>query len=207
MAGATPAEPQAETLRDIKKAEVKQQLVRSARELASVAGYDATTVAQICRHARVGTSTFFRYFPEKQSVFLAPEVELWDRYLAELPADASSMADLNDPLDHVLRTAGEQWAEDFAASLDLAAGSMALAKHSFDHCVEMETTILGRVVANGTPDSLVTHMRVGVFLASWRIAQSRWRVADDRTISSLVATRCEAFELVQDLGVVDPREV
>ncbi|WP_395363514.1 TetR/AcrR family transcriptional regulator [Streptomyces sp. YH02] len=193
-----------ESLRDIKKAEVKQQIVRSARELGASSGYDATTVAQICRHARVGTSTFFRYFPEKQSVFLAPEVELWHRYLEELPPEASTMADLNGPLEHVLSTAGEQWADDFAASLDLASGSMTLAKHSFDHCVEMEGTILNRVIANGTHDSLVTHMRVGVFLASWRIAQSRWRETSDRTIGSLVAIRREAFDLVSHLGS-DPR--
>ncbi|MBD0670550.1 TetR/AcrR family transcriptional regulator [Streptomyces sp. CBMA156] len=200
MTRKSPQKHQPESLRDIKKAEVKEQILRSARELGTTFGYDATTVAQICRHARVGTSTFFRYFPEKQGVFLAPEVELWDRYLEELPPEASTMADLNDPLEHVLSTAGEQWADDFAASLDLAAGSMTLAKHSFDHCVEMELTILGRVVANGAQDSLVTHMRVGVFLASWRIAQSRWREADDRTISSLTTIRREAFDLVKHLG-------
>ena len=200
MVNKPPQKPPVENLRDIKKAEVKQQIVRSARELGAQSGYDATTVAQICQLARVGTSTFFRYFPEKQSVFLAPEVELWHRYLEELPAEASTMEDLNTPLEHVLSTAGEEWADDFAASLDLAAGSMTLAKHSFDHCVEMECTILDRVVANGTRDSLVTHMRVGVFLASWRIAQSRWRGTDDRTIGSLVSIRREAFELVRHLG-------
>ncbi|MEU3726204.1 helix-turn-helix domain-containing protein [Streptomyces sp. NPDC031705] len=200
MENKPPQKRQAESLRDIKKAEVKQQIVRSARELAASSGYDATTVAQICHHARVGTSTFFRYFPEKQAVFLAPEVELWDRYLEELPPEASTMADLNGPLEHVLSTAGEQWADDFAASLDLAAGSLTLAKHSFDHCVEMELTILDRVIANGTRDSLVTHMQVGVFLASWRIAQSRWRETGDRTISSLVTIRRSAFDLVKRLG-------
>lgn len=200
MEGASASENPVETLRDIKKAEVKQQIMRSARELAAESGYDATTVAQICKLARVGTSTFFRYFPEKHSVFIAPEVELWTRYLAELDPDAATLEDLNRPLEDVLATAGKQWADDFAASLDLAAGSMALAKHSFDHCVQMEQTIMARLIAGGTPDSLVTHMRVGVFLASWRIAESRWRETSDRTIDALIATRREAFDLIKHLG-------
>ncbi len=167
--------------------------------LASEAGYDATTVVQICAHARVGTSTFFRYFPEKQSAFLAPEIELWNRYLEEFDPAQNSLTALDGPLDHVLATAGEQWAEDFSASLDIIGRSQVLAKHSFDHCIDMETTIVSRLVDEGAPNDLFTHMKVGVFLASWRIAQSRWGASPRRTLRSLRTCRRDAFGLIAQL--------
>ncbi|HMQ25906.1 MAG TPA: TetR family transcriptional regulator [Acidimicrobiales bacterium] len=62
----------ADGLRERKKARTRDDLRRCARELFRTQGYEATTVAQIAAFAEVSEPTFFRYFPSKVDVALAP---------------------------------------------------------------------------------------------------------------------------------------
>lgn len=183
-------------LRELKKAEVRSLLTRVARARGRQQGYDATTVSEICREARVSRSTFFRYFPDKAAVFLAPEVDLFDRFLAYLGVRSASFRLLDQILDQTLQSLDDEWADAFAWSCDFAAASAELSKHSFDHCVEVEVLVTKRLIQCGEPDSLETRLKVGTFLASWRIAQSRWTGFDERSLSTLRTERARACELI-----------
>ncbi|MCB1003194.1 MAG: TetR family transcriptional regulator [Acidimicrobiales bacterium] len=59
-------------LRERKKALTRLLLRERARALFAAQGYDTTTVAQIAAAAEVSEPTFFRYYPSKVAVALAP---------------------------------------------------------------------------------------------------------------------------------------
>jgi AcrR family transcriptional regulator len=57
-------------LRERKKIKTRRAIRREAFRLIETQGYGNTTVEQIADAAEVSTSTFFRYFPSKESVLL-----------------------------------------------------------------------------------------------------------------------------------------
>ncbi|WP_188586613.1 TetR/AcrR family transcriptional regulator [Gordonia jinhuaensis] len=189
-------------LRELKKAEVRSLLTRVARTHGQRRGYDATTVSDICEDARVSRSTFFRYFSDKAAVFLAPEVDLFERFLAYVGDRTATFQMLDQTLDRALQSLDDEWAYSFALSCDFAKGSADLAKHSFDHCVDIEVVLTNNLIRAGEPDSLETRLKVGTFLASWRIASSRWADFEDRSLNSLRSERTLACALVQSVAVM-----
>jgi AcrR family transcriptional regulator len=62
-------------LRERKKIRTRQTIRREAFRLIQENGYAATTVEQIAEAAEVSPSTFFRYFPTKESVLLADDMD------------------------------------------------------------------------------------------------------------------------------------
>jgi AcrR family transcriptional regulator len=62
-------------LRERKKIKTRQAIRREAFRLIDANGYAATTVEQIADAADVSPSTFFRYFPSKESLLLADDLD------------------------------------------------------------------------------------------------------------------------------------
>jgi AcrR family transcriptional regulator len=62
-------------LRERKKIRTRETIRREALRLIEENGYAATTVEQIAEAAEVSPSTFFRYFPTKESVLLADDMD------------------------------------------------------------------------------------------------------------------------------------
>src|ERR1700746_473791 len=62
-------------LRERKKIKTRQAIRREAIRLIDENGYAATTVEQIAEAAEVSPSTFFRYFPSKESLLLADDLD------------------------------------------------------------------------------------------------------------------------------------
>jgi AcrR family transcriptional regulator len=69
------ATEQALGLRERKKIKTRRAIRRAAFRLIEQNGYAATTVEQIAEAAEVSPSTFFRYFPSKESVMLADDLD------------------------------------------------------------------------------------------------------------------------------------
>ena len=63
-------------LRERKKAKTRAAIREHAMRLFEEQGYPATTVDQIAEAAEVSPSTFFRYFPTKEDVVLADDVDV-----------------------------------------------------------------------------------------------------------------------------------
>ena len=61
-------------LRERKKIRTRETIRQEAFRLIEENGYAATTVEQIAEAAEVSPSTFFRYFPTKESVLLADDI-------------------------------------------------------------------------------------------------------------------------------------
>jgi AcrR family transcriptional regulator len=81
-------------LRERKKIKTRQAIRREAFRLIDENGYAATTVEQIAEAAEVSPSTFFRYFPSKESVLLADDMDpaILDALLAQPPDLSPSQA-------------------------------------------------------------------------------------------------------------------
>src|SRR6476620_10111846 len=63
-------------LRDRKKIKTREAIRREAMRLIEENGYANTTVEQIAEAAEVSPSTFFRYFPSKEMVLMANDLDL-----------------------------------------------------------------------------------------------------------------------------------
>lgn len=70
-----PSDNHALGLRERKKIKTRQAIRREAFRLIDENGYAATTVEQIAEAAEVSPSTFFRYFPSKESLLLADDLD------------------------------------------------------------------------------------------------------------------------------------
>jgi len=77
-------------LRERKKVKTRQSIRREAFRLIEERGYASTTIEQIAQAADISPSTFFRYFPSKESVLLADDLSA-----AMLSAIAVQPADLS----------------------------------------------------------------------------------------------------------------
>jgi AcrR family transcriptional regulator len=83
---------QALGLRDRKKIKTRDTIRREAMRLIEANGYANTTIEQIAEAADVAPSTFFRYFPTKESVLIANDLDqVTIDALAQQPADVSSL--------------------------------------------------------------------------------------------------------------------
>ncbi|MFE4949325.1 TetR family transcriptional regulator [Leifsonia sp. NPDC056665] len=80
-------------LRERKKARTRAAIQSHALRLFTEQGYDATTIDQVIDAAEVSASTFFRYFPTKESVVLFDDFDpqIVSAFLAQ-PADVPPVA-------------------------------------------------------------------------------------------------------------------
>ena len=87
-----PSEPRP-GLRERKKVRTRSSILHHALRLIRRQGYESTTVSQIAEAAEVSESTFFRYFPTKEALFLEDDFdELLVEAYREQPAALGPIA-------------------------------------------------------------------------------------------------------------------
>ena len=98
-------------LRDRKKIQTREAIRREAMRLIEVNGYANTTVEQIAEAAEVSPSTFFRYFPSKEMVLMANDLDLVTvEALGRQPADMPSLQAFRRALEITIATLSEdEW--------------------------------------------------------------------------------------------------
>jgi AcrR family transcriptional regulator len=81
-------------LRERKKIKTRQAIRREAFRLFDANGYATTTIEQIADAAEVSPSTFFRYFPSKESLLLADDLDplVLEAFKAQPPELSPSQA-------------------------------------------------------------------------------------------------------------------
>lgn len=95
-------------LRDRKKIQTRGTIRREAMRLIEENGYANTTVEQIADAAEVSSSTFFRYFPSKEKVLMANDLDLvMIEALERQPADSSSLQAFRGALEITMATLSE----------------------------------------------------------------------------------------------------
>jgi AcrR family transcriptional regulator len=99
------------SLRERKKLKTREAIRREAFRLFDENGYANTTVEQIADAAEVSPSTFFRYFPSKESVLLADDMDpVMLAALERQPAELSPMAAVRRAAEETFAAMSEdQW--------------------------------------------------------------------------------------------------
>jgi AcrR family transcriptional regulator len=98
-------------LRDRKKIQTRRVIRNEAMRLIEENGYANTTVEQIAEAAEVSPSTFFRYFPSKEMVLMANDLDLVTiKALEQQPAEMPSLQAFRRALEITLATLSEaEW--------------------------------------------------------------------------------------------------
>jgi AcrR family transcriptional regulator len=99
-------------LRDRKKIRTRETIRREAMRLIEASGYANTTIEQIAEVADVSPSTFFRYFPTKESVLMANDLDrVMIEALEQQPAEMPSLQAFRCALEVTMATLSEaDWA-------------------------------------------------------------------------------------------------
>ncbi len=96
-------------LRERKKIRTKETIQREAYRLFDENGYANTTVEQIAEAAEVSPSTFFRYFPSKELVLMADDLDrVTVEALAGQPADLTPLQAFRRAFDITMVTVSER---------------------------------------------------------------------------------------------------
>jgi AcrR family transcriptional regulator len=98
-------------LRDRKKLHTRRVIRNEAMRLIEENGYANTTVEQITEAAEVSPSTFFRYFPSKEMVLMANDLDqVTIEALERQPADMPSLQAFRRALEITMATLSEdEW--------------------------------------------------------------------------------------------------
>lgn len=92
-------------LRDRKKIQTRDTIRREALRLIKANGYANTTIEQIAVAAEIAPSTFFRYFPSKESALIANDLDkVTADALASQPADMAPLKAFRRSLEITLAT-------------------------------------------------------------------------------------------------------
>jgi len=98
-------------LRDRKKIKTRDTIRRAAMRLIEANGYAGTTIEQIAEAAEIAPSTFFRYFPTKESVLMANDLDtVTVEALAKQPADVPSLQAFRQAIEITFATVStDEW--------------------------------------------------------------------------------------------------
>ena len=98
-------------LRDRKKIKTRDAIRRAAMRLIKANGYASTTIEQIAEAAEVSASTYFRYFPSKEVVLIANDLDqVTVDALAKQPPELSSVQAFRRALETTLATLSkDEW--------------------------------------------------------------------------------------------------
>lgn len=92
-------------LRDRKKIKTRDTIRHEAMRLIKANGYANTTIEQIADAAEIASSTFFRYFPTKESVLISNDLDrVTVEALTEQPADVGSLQAFRTALEITFAT-------------------------------------------------------------------------------------------------------
>jgi len=92
-----PLPPPSDSLRERKKNATRRALLDAAHRRFRLAGFDATTIDEVCQDVGVGRRTFFRYFADKESLAFPQRDQRLARFIELLtaaPAQESPVSSL-----------------------------------------------------------------------------------------------------------------
>jgi AcrR family transcriptional regulator len=137
-------------LRERKKAQMRETIQSFALQLMREQGYAATTVEQIITGVDVSESTFFRYFPTKESLVLSDEFDpiILEAFLAQ-PNDISVMSALRNAMRSLFAGLSAEALADQRERVNLVVQVPSLRSAMLDQFSET-MTVLSRAIAERT---------------------------------------------------------
>ncbi|MCK7624325.1 TetR/AcrR family transcriptional regulator [Streptomyces sp. RS10V-4] len=204
---ATDATAERLPLRERKKLRTRQALIDTALRLFTERGFDGTTLDELCDAVEVSKRTFFRTFPSKEDVAMAPTQDLWAAFLEELegrePAGGTVLALLQASLYAALdRMTDEGWADRVRLSLRLTAATPSMdarGRHFCDRTLRTAVALLHRKLDLQDPRDLRPRLALDLLLAGFQCALETWVAQPgDPGRAALVAEVRTAFAAIPD---------
>ena len=190
-------------LRERKKLRTREALADAALRLFTAKGFDATTLDELVNAVEVSKRTFFRNYSSKEDVALAPEKQLWSRYVVEIqtrPLTGPVLEVYQEVLAVTLAGMDHGWERRFVASRHLAEATPSLTAHSLQYCADVTRTVVETIAARlgpDAPDRVALHLPLELVVAAWRWALKEWsEVGDDPGREALQARMGEAFAAI-----------
>jgi AcrR family transcriptional regulator len=171
------SDPSSVSLRERKKAKTRRLIREHAMRLFREQGYAKTTVDQIAEAAEVSPSTFFRYFPTKEDVVLADDMD--PLMLAALRAQPAHYSPLEAVRRAIRQVVAELPEEDWATERQrhqLAISVPELRAKMFDEytrTIDMISEPIAERVGRKPNDPKVRNFAgaiIGISLAAWVVA-------------------------------------
>ena len=161
--------------RERKKQATKHLLAETALHLFSERGYDEVTVAEVCDVADVALRTFYRYFPDKESVVFA-EDDLLDDAVRNGLLEATGLPPM-ELIRHVAHALADAFSaiEDLPTRHVLIKSQPALFERDQRRTSEWEAMIVDQLI--GPPASLplpTARLIGGIWRACWTAAATRY---------------------------------
>lgn len=170
------------TLREQKKAQVRDTLRREALRLFSTQGYDATTVDEIAAAAGVSHMTFFRYFPTKEDAVLMDEFDpMLREWILTRPASEAPMDRLRWVLVEAFREVYPLVRDELLARMRLVVATPQLRARLWEQQVETERSWTDALTPGAHPAALFAlRVVVAACLAGITVALLAWAEDDGR---------------------------
>lgn len=173
-------------LRERKKERTRRTIRTEAFRLFREHGYNETTVEQIAEAADISPSTFFRYFPSKEQVVLADDVDpIMIRAIERQPLDTPVLAavrqaviDAFDEMDPEL-LAFEQERVDMVYSIPELRGAMA---REFERNIALMAGVIAPRLGRSTDDFEIRALVGAMTGAMFGIVGTSGRVPFDRDL-------------------------
>ncbi|MEF3115451.1 TetR family transcriptional regulator [Streptomyces chrestomyceticus] len=183
-------------LRERKKQRTRDALIRSALELFTAHGYDATTIDEIAEAVDVSQRTFFRYFASKEEVVFAVHEMVEARFVEELERRPAAEA----PLEALHSAVMTSW-DDIGGAIQsviplelhmrtyqMIESTPALMAAHWRRYSELEEQI-ARLVARREGVDVATDPRPRVVVAAFsgvmRVAGKVWGEGEDVSVESI----------------------
>jgi AcrR family transcriptional regulator len=184
-------------LRERKKARTRAAIQSHALRLFTEQGYDATTIEQIIDAAEVSASTFFRYFPTKESVVLFDDFDpqIVAAFLAQ-PADVPPVAAMRVALREAFGGLSAEQVEEQRERLALVLDVPALRAVMLDQLLQ-SMLVVSEAIADraGLPrDDFAVRTIAGAVVGSMFAVLSRLADDPDADLAALVD---EAFSFLE----------
>lgn len=180
-------------LRERKKQQTRDALIRTAHEMFVSRGYEQTRVEEIANAVDVSERTFFRYFAVKEDVVFALQEMVQERYYQAFlarPAAEPPLVALRCALDDGWRVIGESIAEVTPVELHLQMWQLiettpALIAVQLRRGIQMEEQLASAVAERTQVDTAVDprpRVLAAAFCGVLRAAMQKWGQSGDTTI-------------------------
>jgi AcrR family transcriptional regulator len=165
-------------LRERRRQETRDEIRRVALSLVAGRGYDAVTVDLISESAGVSSSTFFNYFPNKESAMIAIPPPLPNSAVEKFLSHRGRRALFADLAELAVRMFDEGSAapSDFESSIQIVMSVPALATLQYGVLVEPEIKVAELIAARLglNPDDEQPAVIAAAFTGAIRVACQRW---------------------------------
>ncbi|OHV06040.1 TetR family transcriptional regulator [Mycobacterium talmoniae] len=172
-----------------KKAATRRSIQEHALRLFAAQGYEATTVEEIAAAAGVSHMTFFRYFPQKETVVEYDDYDpLLEQLVAARPADEPPRVALHAALRAAFETILATDRDTLLTRMRLVMTTPALRSRLWVAVAstrDLFARALARRAGMAEPDLALT-VHAGAALATNAAALERWARSEDADLLALV---------------------